>query len=212
MNECSEEGSVTKYIGRLKEGESFAEHELWFRYTKRLVGLARDRLGVDQPGFTEPEDVASLAYYDLLKGIQDERFQRLDDRGDLWQVLAMLTVRRSIDEKRRRTAIKRGPEAKAGPDEMVDEAANNADSPVDRVGDLQPTPEQAMIFKEEFRRRLDQLDDVRLKEIALARMAGSRNEEIASRLGCSLRSVERKLALIRRRWLEAESPRSSSQS
>jgi hypothetical protein len=35
-------------------------------------------------------------------------------------------------------------------------------------------------------------------------MEGSTNEEVADRLGCSLRTVARKVELIRRSWLAGE--------
>ena len=54
---------------------------------------------------------------------------------------------------------------------------------------------------EECRRRLDGLRDDSLRRIALLRMEGYTNEEIAERLGCGLRSVSRKIDLIRRTWL-----------
>jgi len=42
--------------------------------------------------------------------------------------------------------------------------------------------------------------------VALLKMEGYTGEEIADRLGCSLRSVARKLELIRRTWLGGEGP------
>jgi len=46
---------------------------------------------------------------------------------------------------------------------------------------------------------LDQLDS-ELREFALLRLLGFRNREIADRLGCTERKVERKLNLIRLKW------------
>ena len=40
-----------------------------------------------------------------------------------------------------------------------------------------------------------------VRRVALLRMEGYSNDQIAERLGCGLRSVERKLARIRKRWL-----------
>jgi DNA-directed RNA polymerase specialized sigma24 family protein len=53
---------------------------------------------------------------------------------------------------------------------------------------------------EEFRLRLEGLKDDSLRQVALMRMEGYANEEIAARLDISLRSVERKLDAIRKRW------------
>ena len=53
---------------------------------------------------------------------------------------------------------------------------------------------------EEYRRLLDALGDENLRRIAVWKMEGYSNEEIRQRLGCSLRTVTLKLALIRTLW------------
>jgi DNA-directed RNA polymerase specialized sigma24 family protein len=67
------------------------------------------------------------------------------------------------------------------------------------VGD-EPSPEFAAMVAEEFRLRLAGLKDDALRQVALMRMEGYANEEIGARLDISLRSVERKLEAIRKRW------------
>jgi len=64
----------------------------------------------------------------------------------------------------------------------------------------QPTPEWAARAAEEFRRLLAMLDDDEQRRIAVWQMEGYTVEEIAGLLGCSGRTVARKLALIRVRW------------
>jgi DNA-directed RNA polymerase specialized sigma24 family protein len=58
---------------------------------------------------------------------------------------------------------------------------------------------------EECRRLLDRLGDPGLETVALWKMEGYTNAEIAAQLGCAPRSVERKLRLIRGLWMEEES-------
>jgi DNA-directed RNA polymerase specialized sigma24 family protein len=41
----------------------------------------------------------------------------------------------------------------------------------------------------------------RLRDVARLRMEGYTDEEVAERLGCSLRTVARELELVRRTWL-----------
>jgi len=52
-----------------------------------------------------------------------------------------------------------------------------------------------------FPRRLESLGDATLRRIALLKMEGFSNDEIAAQLDCGLRSVVRKLDVIRKRWL-----------
>jgi DNA-directed RNA polymerase specialized sigma24 family protein len=47
---------------------------------------------------------------------------------------------------------------------------------------------------------LDALADDTLKQIATLKLEGYTNEEIAGRLGCVPRTVERKLERIREKW------------
>jgi RNA polymerase sigma factor (sigma-70 family) len=107
----------------------------------------------------------------------------LQDRNDLWRLLAVITVRKSIDLQRRRR-----------PEEMT------APDAVDQFLSREPPPELAAELAEECQRLLDTLGDPQLKSIALWKVEGLTNEEIAQRLGCVLRSVERKLHRIRLVW------------
>ena len=61
----------------------------------------------------------------------------------------------------------------------------------------EPTPEFAAQVAEECQRLLDALDDPELRQLAPWKMEGYTNEEIADRLGCVGRTVERKLKLVR---------------
>jgi DNA-directed RNA polymerase specialized sigma24 family protein len=56
------------------------------------------------------------------------------------------------------------------------------------------------LLVEALRERLSALGDETLRAIALAKLHGDSNREIAEQLGLGLRSVERKLGLIRDIW------------
>lgn len=47
---------------------------------------------------------------------------------------------------------------------------------------------------------LDRLQDDSHRRVALGKLEGYTNKELAERLGISLRSVERKLQIIRQTW------------
>ena len=68
----------------------------------------------------------------------------------------------------------------------------------------EPDPALAAELAENCQRLLDALDDGVLREVALAKMEGRTNEEIANLLDTSVPSVERKLAGCReilKQWL-----------
>jgi RNA polymerase sigma factor (sigma-70 family) len=108
----------------------------------------------------------------------------LADRNDLWRLMAVLTVRKAIDLQRRRRPA----------------AADPAD--LDELLSREPDPELAAEMSEEFDRLLGRLGDAQLRDIALWKVEGYTNAEIAARLGCAERSVERKLHRIRLLWDE----------
>ena len=60
------------------------------------------------------------------------------------------------------------------------------------------------MIADELRRRLGGLRDGSFRQVAVMRMEGYSNAEIAGHLGTTLRGVERKLAAIRKRWQEQD--------
>jgi DNA-directed RNA polymerase specialized sigma24 family protein len=63
-----------------------------------------------------------------------------------------------------------------------------------------PSPAEAALLNEALERRLELLDDAQLREIALWRLEGYTNREIADQLDCTERSVERRMERIRNKW------------
>ena len=187
----SSDRSVTFWIGRLKAGDAQAAQKLWEAYFRRLVGLARKKLhGVPRRAADE-EDVVLSAFDSFCRGAGRDRFPRLQDRDDLWQVLVLLTARKAIDLRQHEGRAKRG-----GGTEPAEAAV------LEQVVGREPTPEFAAQVAEECRRLLAKLDDPDLRALALWKMEGYTTEEIAARLGCVPRTVERKLRVIRSLWGE----------
>ncbi len=63
-----------------------------------------------------------------------------------------------------------------------------------------PSPAESVVLSEALERRLASLADPELRQIALWRLEGFTNREIADRVDCVERSVERKLDRIRSKW------------
>ena len=63
-------------------------------------------------------------------------------------------------------------------------------------------PDQAVAAEtaEQYRQLLGKLADESLRAVAVWKLEGHTNEEIATRLGCTIRTVCRRLALIRDIW------------
>jgi len=195
------EASVTQWLDRLKAGDPGAAQKLWERYFRRLVGLARKKLRAAPRRAADEEDVALSAFDSFCRGAGQDRFPRLYDRLDLWQLLVLLTARKAADMAQHERRQKRGGGA------VLDEAAlpRPADSsapegPLERIEGPEPTPAFAAQVAEEYGRLLERLDSPELRAVAMLKVEGYGNEEIAARLGCGLRTVERRLRLIRSIW------------
>ena len=73
-------------------------------------------------------------------------------------------------------------------------------APFDKISSQEPTPEQAVLVAEQFRLLLDALKDETLQAVAVAKMEGYKNKEIAKQIKRTVPTVERKLNLIRTKW------------
>ena len=202
-----EGGSVTCWLGHLKGGDQAAAQPLWERYFSRLVVVARGKLKklrrttADQ----DEEDAALSAFNSFCDGAARGRFPQLADRDDLWRLLVVITARKALAQAHREGRKKRG----GG--RVVDEAVlfghatgdEGSLAGLERIAGDGPTPEFAAMMAEECQRLLDALDDDALRQVALSRMEGYTNDEIAAQLGCARRTIARRLELIRKTWESA---------
>jgi DNA-directed RNA polymerase specialized sigma24 family protein len=78
--------------------------------------------------------------------------------------------------------------------------ADLAEHGLEGIPDPDPTPELAAQVSEECRRLLDMLDDETLRSVAIWKLEGYSNHEIACKLECVDKTVERKLRTIRSIW------------
>ena len=185
------DGSVTKWLGRLQDGDPAAVQQIWERYFHRLVGLARHKLAGAHPRIADEEDVALSAIDSFCRNAENGRFPELMDRDGLWRLLVVITARKVFRLIRDQSRKKRGGKG-------ADPAAGAPN--LEEVLSREPSPEMAAQIGEEYRRLLGLLDDPELETVALARMEGFSVEDIATKLGKAPRSVKRKLHLIRELW------------
>lgn len=196
----SDDASVTGWLGKLKSGHTDVAQQLWCRYVERLVRLANRKLGNSPRRVADEEDVAIVAFNAFLQGVEAGRFSKLDDRDDLWQILVMLTERKATDQIRAELAAKRGKGAVRGDSVFHTMSGSNFIGGFGQIVDAEPTPEFALQVSQQLQSLLGQLQDPVLEQIAIAKMDGYTNAEIAKQVVISMSGVERKLGVIRRIW------------
>ena len=189
----SDDGSISRCIEALKRGDRDGAELIWARYSRRLAGLARARLRAADRRAADEEDVALAALDSVCRGVERGRFPRLDDRDDLWRLLVVVTIRKAIalaDHERR---PRRG-------DGQVRLLAELDPEEIGRLIGAEPTPALAAQATEQCRRLLGLLPDESLRRVALRKLEGFTNSELAAELGCVEATIERKLQRIRGLW------------
>ena len=191
-------GSVTALIEHLRAGDHEAAQPLWERYYPRLVGLARERLRGTPRRVADEEDVALSALDSFCRGVEQGRFPQLKDRDGLWALLVLITVRKAADLAQSHRRERRGGGQVRGDSAL---AGGDGDAGADGVAQIEagdPTPDLAAQLAQEFQGLLDRLGSDELGAIAVWKLEGYTNAEVAARLGYATVRVERRLRLIRK--------------
>jgi DNA-directed RNA polymerase specialized sigma24 family protein len=192
--------SVTTWIAQLKAGDPDAAQALWQRYFTQLVELAHQHLSRHICRATDEEDVALSAFASLCATAAAGRFPRLADRHDLWRLLLALTVRHARKLARHETAQRRD----AGRAVTAADLFALPDADLDRLAGDAPDPGLAAEVADELRYLLTGLPNPELRVVATDLLSGYTAPEISRRLGCSLRTVERRCQRLRQYWQFSE--------
>jgi DNA-directed RNA polymerase specialized sigma24 family protein len=193
------QGSVTRWLNLLQVGDPAAVQQLWERYFRRLVGLARKKLQGTPRRSADEEDVALSAFDSFCRNAEQGRFPQMLDRDSLWHVLVVITTRKAAHLLRDERRQKRGGGVAHG-------RASEEGAGLEQILSREPSPEFAAQAAEECQRLLRRLGDRELESVALWKMEGYSVEEIAAKLGSAPRSVKRKLQLIRTIWEKEIAP------
>jgi DNA-directed RNA polymerase specialized sigma24 family protein len=201
VSNSSENGSVTEWIGDLNTADrDEASRRLWERYFQRLAQFAQGRLRACACGAADGEDIALNVLDSFFRGIASGRFRQLGSRDELWRLLVTIAARKAQNQRREQFRKKRGGGRVVGEAALAGVHSSGRDA-LDEIPGNEPTPEFAAMVTDEYRRLFGGLTNESLRVVAILKLEGHSNDEIAKSLDCSLRSVERKLEMIRKRWL-----------
>jgi DNA-directed RNA polymerase specialized sigma24 family protein len=196
----TENGPVTCWIEQVKAGRQTAAAEIWNLFYARLIGMARRKLRDAPRRAADEEDVVVNAFDTFFRRATEGQFPDLHDRHDLWQLLVKITERKAVSQLRHHGRVKRGGGEVRGESVFADAHGSTSGAGVDQVRGAEPTPQFAAELAEDLQRLLGLLEDEELVQIALLKLEGCTNAEIADRVDRSLPTVERRLRLIRSTW------------
>ena len=199
-------GSISVLLDGLKGGDDRAAQALWDRYCDRLVRLARAKLRNTKRRMADEEDVALSAFHSLCLGAREGRFPALADRDGLWGLLVFITAQKAADQVVYERRKKRGGGKVRGDSNFDNCAAGSNKGGFDRILSQSPGPATLNVWAENYERLLDRLGDATLRQVAELRVQGYTLVEIAQQLGVALRTVHRKIDLIRKVWLVEARP------
>ncbi len=171
---------------------------IWQRYFRDLLDLARKNLDKRARRRADEEDVLQSMFQSFCARQSRGEFD-LADRDELWRLLVTITLRKARnvarDHHRDRRDIAREQTIAAGDD------AESAYWALEQMEASGPSPAEAAVLNEALERRLEALAAPELRHIALLRLEGYTNREIANQFDCTERSIERRLERIRSKWM-----------
>ncbi len=147
----------------------------------------------------DEEDIVLSAMKSFCIGIRDGRFPELSSREGLWRLLLTITLRKLADKKNYDSRSKRD----VARLQNTESERETQDDEIHAFISREPNPEVAAECAEQIGHLLESLEHADLKNVALMKMEGYTNIEIANEVKCSITSIERKLRTIRSIWSQS---------
>jgi DNA-directed RNA polymerase specialized sigma24 family protein len=187
----SEHHSITGLIPGLKAGDQDAANEIVRRFFGKCLQLAEEVYrkkfhDVPRPAEGE-EDAVQDALATFCARAKEQGFADLDDRNDVWMILATITFRKICKQRKRAMAKCR-------------DGKNLREEGLDGLSSELPGPETLAELRETWDAAFALLDDPELQKIAQMDLRGSTREEIARELGITERTVYRKRKRVIKKW------------
>jgi RNA polymerase sigma factor (sigma-70 family) len=171
-------------LQRVEAGDSEAATAIFDRYLERLLALARTRVGAKLRRRIDAEDVVQSAYRSFFVHAENHEYT-LGEAGDLWRLLARITLNKLYSQVEKHTAARRNVHRE-----------NELDASRDDPAALEPTAAEAIALSEQlqlFTRSLTSTEQI----VFGSHLRGETIDNIAGSIKKSPRTVRRLLAQIR---------------
>lgn len=184
---------VTVWLCELREGDPDAASKLWDYFCHRLKAIARHKLSTNTRAAYDEEDAVQSAFFSFVDGVNKGSFPDLKDRNELWRLLLVMTSRKVAHRHRHELQDCRD----------VRRVMQNlvfGEFAFSSTENREPTPEFVVEFSDTYESLLKALNSEELMQIATLKLEGYSDAEVAARIDCSRRTVQRRLEIIRRIW------------
>ena len=177
-------------LDRWKEGDEDAAAEIFDRYVSQLIALAGQRLSAKMKRRVAAEDVVQSAYRSFFRKAGEGQFT-LEDGGNLWGLLAAITINKVRGHVQFHTAGKRNIGTEAS---MTSHSCyGHAPETVAR----EPTAADATALTEAFEQVTSQLNNLQ-RDVFELYLQGRGADDIAKVVRRSDRTVRRTILELQR--------------
>jgi RNA polymerase sigma factor (sigma-70 family) len=193
-------GSVSAWIDQVKAGEELALAKLHARYWPFLVGMARRKLQGAPGRAADEEDVAQQAFWGFYESVKAGRLPELANRQQLLALLTQIVACQAYNQLKHEFGVrKRGGNRVRSEADLDDPGGSGGGRALEQVEDTGLSPAEITLLKDCYAHYVEALPE-NLREFAELYLSGLTYQEMGERLGCSERTVDRKVALILARW------------
>lgn len=187
MSKNDESGDLLK---RWQNGDETAADEIFSRYMQRLAGLARNYLSEKMQRRIDPEDAVQSAFRTFFRHAKESRYE-LQRSGDLWRLLASITVNKVRGQVEYHLAAKRSVTGEKTPCQTGDSSLN-----LPLAISREPTIEDAVALADEIDAYMQTLNPLKRKVVEL-RLQDQGTGDIAEQVDRASRTVRRILEEVK---------------
>lgn len=187
----------TAIFQRIKMGDDDAFAELYQTLHERVKEVAQRKINQSRAPTqsADADDIVDSVFMRFRTRAMGDYFSKFSDRKALWYLLVKITHDRVVGLVRHENFAKR-------------DKSRTFRLDGDTIECFQQTAEVVVQLEDTLKFLLDHLDDDKLKLREIARYVFDEypKQEISERIGVSIRTVERRLQLIKEKWsaLDAE--------
>ncbi len=199
---------VPQLVAELSEGDRRRVQQLWESYFDRLVKLSENKMPPQLRRSCDGEDLALSALNSFVRGAEQARYPDLQDPAELWSLLVVIAKRKISYRVRSAKRLKRGGGKVRGESVFAapeTEKTSSAVMGLEQFFREEPSVDDVLEIAELTKNLLEKLDGHEFRQVVELKIQGYTHDEIASKLGLSVRTVHRRLLMVRQIWSEMAS-------